>query len=160
MLGKGPLRAGNFPAFFPDIDASPLDEMVRQFFPSSGQGSVGEVRSKQRQNVVKSFGIARMRRRSEQDHMTVGVFCQAVQQDLPLGCAASAADTGMRLVHDDKVRAGSREVGPAAIGLYVIQADNGDRMGVEGALVQCQSAFESRRGRGGNGGRMEVELFA
>src|SRR6056297_3142633 len=160
MLGKGPLRARSFPAFFPDIDASPLNEMLCEFFPSSGQGAVGKVPAKQRQNVVEGFRVAGMRRRGEQNHMTVRVLCQTVQQDLPLGCAASAADTGMRLVHDVEVRAGSREVGPAAIGLYVIQADNGDRMGVEGALVQCQSAFESRRGRGGNGGRMEVELFA
>ena len=115
MLGKGPLRAGNFPTFFPDIDASPLDEMLCELFPSSGQGPVREVRAKQRQNVVEGFRVAGMRRRGEQNHMTVRVLSQTVQQDLPLGCAASAADTGMRLVHDDEVRAGSREVSPAAV---------------------------------------------
>src|SRR5262249_25950714 len=101
-----------------------------------------------------SVGVARVRRSCQQHHVPLWAAGKRVEQIEPLLLTPSArADTGMGLVYDDEVRTFECKIVAALIGLYEIEAYNGEGVDIEGLGTEGKPAlvFAGRSRSDGDG---------
>ncbi len=134
---------GRFPAFadgkaclvlpFGDVAASALHEMQREFFAQAAThlafGCVGqrrEFRFQQAKQVVKGGVIARMRCRGEEHHVPARLAVREAFEKLValVSGVRVRSHAGVRLVDDDELRAGAKEIAAAPIRLDVVEGDD------------------------------------
>ena len=91
--------------------------------------------------------------------MALGIGGQLAQQLETLLARLACADTGVRLVDDDKFRAGTNEVVAMSVGLDVIQANHGEGMGVEDRIADRQPTLKAGGAAGGDRHRRDMETL-
>jgi hypothetical protein len=72
--------------------------------------------------------------------------------------ASRGADAGMRFVDDHEIWASAQEIGPPAVTLDVIEADDSEWIRRKDALGLRQLAFEADCRGGGDGNALNMEL--
>ena len=85
----------------------------------------------QAQQPVECRLVAAVRRGGEQNEMALAILGKPLEQFEALLPALVRADAGVRFVDHDQSRAGAREAVAAPLGLDVVEADHGERIGIE-----------------------------
>ena len=134
---------------FIDVGAAALDEMLGELLTqlflvvAPGRGELGEYWLEQGQQAIKRVLVATVWSRREQHQVALGIGGQLTQQLVALLACLACANTGVRLVDDDKLRASTNEVVAMPVRLDVIQADHGEGMGVEDRIAYRQPTLKT-----------------
>ena len=91
----------------------------------------GEVWAQQTEQVVERILIAAVGCGCQQHHVARRVLCQTLEQLVALLSALTRVGAGVCLVNDDEFGAETLEGFTPPIGLDVVQADHGERVGIE-----------------------------
>ncbi|OJY61936.1 MAG: hypothetical protein BGP16_15500 [Sphingobium sp. 66-54] len=123
-------------------------------------GSVCEVAVQQTEQARIGILIAAMRGRCEQEQVARGVFREPFEQSVALLCALLATtNAGVGLVNNDEARTSLCEAFPSAVGLDVVEADDGVGIDAEDGVAERQSAFQRTGARRCDGHGINIELF-
>lgn len=151
-----------FPLLLEDVLSATLHEVARERDTAGIGLEAGhrEALIKQLQQPIEGLLVAAVWGRGEKHYVPRRVSGETLQQAIAPLAATVRADAGMGLVDDDAGRTRGREALTALLSLDVVQADDRERMDLEQALRPDDFPFQARRGRGGDGDGLDVELGA